>query len=184
MRSTTVSTYERPAATALQFSDDAIVINSFSKYFSMTGWRIGWMIVPERHVRAVERLAQNLFISPPAISQIAAIGAFDGRDELERNRAVYAANRELLLNALPEAGFETFAPADGAFYLYADVSTLTSDSRDLARRILEEAGIAVTPGHDFDAARGGRYLRFSYSGTTEDMAEAARRLKDWRARCA
>ena len=177
-------TYERPAATALQFSDDAIVINSFSKYFSMTGWRIGWMIVPERHVRAVERLAQNLFISPPAISQIAAIGAFDGRDELERNREVYAANRELLMNALPEAGLETFAPADGAFYLYADVSTLTSDSRDLARRILEEAGIAVTPGHDFDAARGGRYLRFSYSGTTEDMAEAARRLKDWRARCA
>jgi aspartate/methionine/tyrosine aminotransferase len=177
-------TYERPAATALQFSNDAIVINSFSKYFSMTGWRIGWMIVPERHVRAVERLAQNLFISPPAISQIAAIGAFDGRDELERNREVYAANRELLMNALPEAGLETFAPADGAFYLYADVSTLTSDSRDLARRILEEAGIAVTPGHDFDAARGGRYLRFSYSGTTEDMAEAARRLKDWRARCA
>jgi aspartate/methionine/tyrosine aminotransferase len=175
-------TYGRPAATALQFSADAIVINSFSKYFSMTGWRIGWMIVPERFARVVERLAQNLYIAAPAISQVAAIGAFDGIDELERNRDVYAANRELLLNALPEAGFTSFAPADGAFYLYADVSALTDNSGQLARRILEEAGIAVTPGYDFDAARGGQFLRFSYSGTTADMAEAARRLKDWRAR--
>lgn len=175
-------TYGQPAATALQFSDEAIVINSFSKYFSMTGWRIGWMIVPERLVRVVERLAQNLYIAAPAISQVAALGAFDGIDELELNRNVYAANRELLLNALPEAGFTSFAPPDGAFYLYADVSALTDDSGKLARRILEEAGIAVTPGFDFDASRGGQYLRFSYSGTTADMSEAARRLKDWRAR--
>lgn len=175
-------TYGRPAATALQFSDEAIIINSFSKYFSMTGWRIGWMIVPERHVRAVERLAQNLYIAAPAISQVAAIGAFDGIDELEANRRVYAKNRDLLLNALPEAGFTSFAPPDGAFYLYADVSGLTDDSGALARRILDEAGIAVTPGYDFDAARGGRYLRFSYSGATADMEEAARRLKDWHAR--
>ncbi len=175
-------TYGRPAATALQFSNDAIVINSFSKYFSMTGWRVGWMIVPERLVRVVERLAQNLYIAAPAISQVAAIGAFDGIDELERNREVYAANRALLLNELPQAGFSSFAPADGAFYLYADVGALTDDSGKLARRILDEAGIAVTPGYDFDAARGGQYLRFSYSGTTADMAEAARRLKDWRTR--
>lgn len=172
-------TYEAPAATALQFSDDAFVINSFSKYFSMTGWRVGWMVVPERFVRVVEPIAQNLFIAPPAVSQIAAIGAFDGMDELEGNRAVYAANRALLLNELPKAGFDAFAPADGAFYLYADVSALTSDSAALARRILDEAGVAVTPGLDFDAERGHRFLRFSYAGTTQAIAEAARRLKAW-----
>lgn len=172
-------TYGVPAATALQFSDDAIVINSFSKYFSMTGWRVGWMVVPERLVSVVEPIAQNLFIAPPAISQVAAIGAFDGIDELEGNRAVYAANRELLLNELPRAGFDTFAPADGAFYLYADVSQLTPDSAQLARRILDEAGVAVTPGLDFDGARGHRYLRFSYAGTSQAIAEAARRLKAW-----
>lgn len=173
-------TYGAPAATALQFCDDAFVINSFSKYFSMTGWRVGWMVVPERFVRVIERIAQNLFIAPPAVSQIAAIGAFDGIDELERNRAVYAANRALLLNELPKAGFEAFAPADGAFYLYADVSALTSDSAALARRILDEAGVAVTPGLDFDAERGHRFLRFSYAGTTQAITEAARRLTAWR----
>lgn len=171
-------TYAGPAVTALQFSQDAIVINSFSKYFSMTGWRVGWMVVPERLVRVVERLAQNLFISAPAISQVAALAAFDAMDELERNRAVYAANRSLLLNELPAAGFNTFAPADGAFYLYADVSDLTADSRELARQILEQSGVALTPGLDFDAERGGQYLRFSYSGSTAHMAQAAQRLKD------
>lgn len=175
-------TYGQTASTALQFSDDAFVINSFSKYFSMTGWRIGWIIVPDRFVRVVERLVQNLYIAAPAISQVAALGAFDGMDELERNRQVYAANRTLLLNALPEAGFTSFAPADGAFYLYCDVSSLTDDSGKLARRILDEAGIAVTPGYDFDAARGAKYLRFSYAGSNAAMVEAARRLKDWRAR--
>lgn len=174
-------TYERPALTALQYSQDAIVINSFSKYFSMTGWRIGWMIVPEHLVRVVERLAQNLFISPPTIAQIAALGAFEGMDELEANRRVYAKNRELLLNELPGAGFTSIVPADGAFYLYADVSAMTADSPALARRILDEAGVAVTPGLDFDEARGRSFVRFSYSGTTERMAEAAARLKAWRA---
>jgi aspartate/methionine/tyrosine aminotransferase len=177
-------TYERPAATALQFSDRAIVINSFSKYFSMTGWRVGWMIVPPELVRVVERLAQNLFIAAPAIAQVAALGAFDGFEELEANRRIYAKNRELLLNELPRAGFAKIAPADGAFYLYADVSDLTSDSPAYARRILDEAGIAVTPGVDFDAERGAKFLRFSYSGSTADMAEAAKRLRDWRLRTA
>ena len=175
-------TYGPAAHTALEFSDEAIVINSFSKYFSMTGWRVGWMIMPERLIRVVERLAQNLFIAPPAVSQVAAIGAFDGFDELEANKRVYAASRELLLNELPRAGFAKIAPADGAFYLYADVSELTDDSPALARRILDEAGIAVTPGADFDAERGRRFLRFSYSGSTADMVEAARRLKAWRGR--
>lgn len=173
--------YGPPAQTALAFSDDAIVINSFSKYFSMTGWRIGWMVLPERLVRPIERLAQNLYISPPAVAQVAALGSFDGLDELAAHRAVYAANRELLLNELPEAGFVSIVPADGAFYLYADISHLTDDSLAFARRMLDETGVATTPGLDFDAARGGRFLRFSYSGSTADMAEAARRLKAWRA---
>jgi aspartate/methionine/tyrosine aminotransferase len=181
-------TYGAPTTTALAVDNDAIVINSFSKYFSMTGWRIGWIVVPERLVRPIERLAQNLFISPPAISQVAALAAFDGRDELEANRAVYAANRDLLLAELPKAGFDRIVPADGAFYLYADVSamvgdgTLAPDSLALARRILAEADVAVTPGVDFDADRGGRFLRFSYARSTADMAEAARRLQAWRAR--
>ncbi|MEQ1714609.1 MAG: aminotransferase class I/II-fold pyridoxal phosphate-dependent enzyme [Hyphomicrobium sp.] len=175
-------TYTGPAATALQFSDEAIVINSFSKYFSMTGWRVGWMVVPEHLVRVVERLAQNLFIAAPSISQIAAIGAFDGFDELEANKRVYATNRELLLNELPRAGFEKMAPADGAFYLYCDVSGMTDDSPALARRILAETGVAVTPGVDFDAVRGKHFLRFSYSAKTDAMHEAARRLIDWRQR--
>lgn len=172
-------TYGVPARTALEFSDEAIVINSFSKYFSMTGWRIGWMVVPERLVRVIERLAQNLFISSPTISQLAALGAFDAMDELEANKRVYAANRELLLTELPRAGFKRIVPADGAFYLYADVSDMSDDSAVLARRILDEAGVAVTPGVDFDARRGPHFLRFSYSGTHEDMAAGAARLKDW-----
>jgi aspartate/methionine/tyrosine aminotransferase len=175
-------TYERPAQTALAHSDDAIVVNSFSKYFSMTGWRIGWMVMPEALVRGVERLAQNLYISPPSIAQAAALGAFDGRDELEANRRAYAANRALLLEELPKAGFTAFAPADGAFYLYCDVSALTDDAAGLAKVLLEQAGVAVTPGIDFDAERGNHFLRFSYAGTTADMAEAARRLRDWAAR--
>jgi aspartate/methionine/tyrosine aminotransferase len=172
-------TYDRPAETALRHSDDAIVINSFSKYFSMTGWRVGWMVVPEDIVRSVERLAQNLYISPPAIAQAAAQGAFDADEELEANRRAYAANRALLLEELPKAGFENFAPADGGFYLYCDVSGMTEDAVALAKTLLDEAGVAATPGTDFDAERGNRYLRFSYAGTTPDMAEAARRLQAW-----
>ncbi len=175
-------TYERPAATALAFGEEAIVINSFSKYFSMTGWRIGWMVVPRELGRAVERLAQNLYISPSAIAQAAALGAFAGCDELEANRLAYSANRALLLDELPKAGFSAFAPPDGAFYLYCDVGHMTDDAAGLARTLLDEAGVAVTPGIDFDAERGNSFLRFSYAGTTADMAEAARRLKEWAGR--
>jgi aspartate/methionine/tyrosine aminotransferase len=172
-------TWGVPQATALQFTDQAIVINSFSKYFSMTGWRVGWMVVPAGLVRTVERLAQNLYISPPAISQVAALGAFDGLDELEANKRVYAANRQLLLDELPKANLGEIVPADGAFYLYADVSRFTNDSLAFAKSMLDEAGVAATPGVDFDEARGRRYIRFSYAGATDRMAEAARRLQGW-----
>ncbi len=173
-------TYGAPAQTALGLPGEPIVINSFSKYFSMTGWRIGWMIVPEELVRRFERLQQNLYISAPAVSQAAALAAFDAREELEAYKAVYAANRELLLNELPGAGFSSFAPADGAFYLYADVSRFTGDSVAFARRMLDETGVAVTPGLDFDGQDGRRFLRFSYARTTADMAEAVKRLRAWK----
>lgn len=172
-------TYGMPAETALKHSDGVVVINSFSKYFSMTGWRVGWMVVPPELVRTVERLAQNLYIAPPTTSQVAALGAFDGIEELEANKRVYAANRELLLNELPKVGFDRIVPADGAFYLYVDVSRFTDDSLAFAKQMLEEAGIAATPGVDFDETRGRRFLRFSYSGTTADMQEAVDRLKTW-----
>lgn len=173
-------TYGMTAATALATSAEAIVVNSFSKYFSMTGWRLGWMVAPPDMLRAIECLAQNLFISPPALSQHAAIAAFDCRDELDANVARYAANRALLLEELPKAGFIRFAPADGAFYLYADVAHLTNDSPEFCRRMLREIGVACTPGIDFDPARGNATLRLSFAGATAAMAEAARRLKAWR----
>ncbi len=169
----------RQAATALAFSDHAIVINSFSKYYSMTGWRLGWMVLPEALVRPIECLAQNLFISPPTLSQLAAPAAFDCRDELDANVARYAENRRLLLESLPRAGFDRLAPADGAFYLYADIAHLTNDSREFCRRMLAETGVAATPGVDFDPARGHATMRFSFAGATADMIEAADRLRRW-----
>lgn len=171
--------YGARAVSALEIDDEVYVINSFSKYFSMTGWRVGWMVVPEDHVRRIERLAQNLFICPPHASQITALHALDAMDELEANLAVYRANRALLLEGLPRAGFTRIAPPDGAFYIYADVSDRGEDSRSLARRILIEAGVSVTPGLDFDPRRGLGTLRFSYAGATEDMAEGLRRLQAW-----
>jgi len=173
--------YGARAVSALEISDEVYVINSFSKYFSMTGWRIGWMVVPQAHVRRIERLIQNLFICAPHASQVAALAALDATEELEKNRAVYRANRALLLEGLPKAGFGHIAPPDGAFYVYADVSELTDDSRALAARILAEAGVAVTPGLDFDPVRGARTLRFSYAGSTADIAEGLRRLEAWAA---
>jgi aspartate/methionine/tyrosine aminotransferase len=169
-------TYEGRATSALEITDDCYVINSFSKYFSMTGWRIGWMVVPEDHVRTIERLAQNLFICPPHASQIAALAAMDCTEELEGNMAVYRANRALMLDGLPKAGFDRIAPPDGAFYVYADVRHLTDDSRALAAEILDKAGVAVTPGLDFDPARGAGTLRFSYARSTADIEEGLARL--------
>ena len=172
-------TFHHRADTAAEFAAEAIVINSFSKYFAMTGWRLGWMIVPEDLMRPVESLAQNLFISAPTLSQVAAVAAFDCRDELEANVARYAANRELLLAELPKAGFTDLAPADGAFYIYADVGHLTNDSEEFCRRILNEVGVAVTPGVDFDPWRGNRFLRFSFAESTEEIAAAAAALRKW-----
>ncbi|MGB5069133.1 MAG: aminotransferase class I/II-fold pyridoxal phosphate-dependent enzyme [Albidovulum sp.] len=168
--------YENRAVSALEISDDVYVINSFSKYFSMTGWRVGWMVVPPDHVRVIERLAQNMFICPPHASQIAALAALDCTDELEANRAVYAQNRRLMLEGLPQAGFTCIAPPDGAFYIYADVSDLTDDARAFAAEILDKAGVAVTPGLDFDPVRGGGTLRFSYARSTADIRDGLARL--------
>ena len=173
--------YGERAHSALEISDDVYVINSFSKYFSMTGWRVGWMVVPEDHVRTVERLAQNMFICAPHASQIAALAALDCVDELEANRAVYAENRALMLEGLPAAGFARIAPPDGAFYVYADVSDLTGDSLGFAREILHKAGVAVTPGLDFDPRRGAQTLRFSYARSTADIVEGLARLRAFRA---
>ena len=168
--------YEGRAVSALEISDDVYVINSFSKYFSMTGWRVGWMVVPEDHVRVIERLAQNLFICPPHAAQIAALGALQSRDECDAHRHVYAENRRLMLEGLPLAGFDKIAPPDGAFYIYADVSQWTDDSRAFCAEILQEAGVAVTPGLDFDKKRGAQTLRFSYARSTDDIVEGLKRL--------
>ena len=171
--------YAFPAQTALNISVDAVTINSFSKYFCMTGWRIGWMVVPEPLVRPIERLQQNLAISVPALSQAAAEAAFDGRGEMEAVKHGYEINRCLLMEGLPRAGFDHFLPVDGAFYLYADVSRFCRDSHDFACRMLEEAGVAATPGADFDPVHGRRFIRFCYAGATAEVAEAVERLTAW-----
>jgi aspartate/methionine/tyrosine aminotransferase len=174
-------TYGAPAGTAVGAGKHAIIVNSFSKYYAMTGWRLGWMVLPPDLVRAVECLQQNLFISPPTLSQMAAMAVFDCLDELDARVAVYKRNRDILLEELPKAGFTRLAPSDGAFYLYADVTELTNDSAEFCRRMLAETGIACTPGMDFDPYQGHHTLRFSFAGATADMAEAAKRLKAWRA---
>ncbi len=174
--------YEAKAVSALEVSDEVYVINSFSKYYSMTGWRVGWMVVPRAQVRVIERLAQNMFICPPHASQVAALGAMDCEDELQRNLDVYRTNRALMLEGLPKAGFTNFAPPDGAFYVYADVSDLTGDSRAFAAGILDRAGVAVTPGLDFDPDRGGAWLRFSYARATADIKQGLERLAAYMAR--
>ena len=173
-------TFGARAVTVAPLAEDAFVINSFSKYFSMTGWRIGWMVVPSDLVSAVERIAQNLYISAPALSQYAALAAFDATQELEANVAAYARNRDLLLAELPKAGFDNLAPVDGAFYMFADVSQLTGNAQEFCRQMLAQAGVATTPGIDFDPVRGKRFIRFSIAGTFATMEEAARRLIVWR----
>jgi len=171
--------YGAPAGTALAVSDDVIVINSFSKYFCMTGWRVGWMVLPEALIRPVERLAQNLYIAAPSLSQHAAIAAFEARDEMEAVKDIYARNRQILLNELPKAGLTDIVPAGGAFYLYADISRFSDDSLAFARRMLDETGVAATPGLDFDQLNGHNYMRFSFAGPTEEIEAAAERLKAW-----
>jgi aspartate/methionine/tyrosine aminotransferase len=171
--------YAFPAETAAKFSPDTVIINSFSKYFCMTGWRVGWMVVPDALLRATERLQQNLSISVPTLSQIAAAAAFDGRDEMEAVKHGYEENRRILVEGLPGAGLDKFLPVDGAFYLYADVSRFSRDSLDFARRLLEEAGVAATPGIDFDPVHGKEFLRFSYAGSAADMREAVERIGSW-----
>jgi aspartate/methionine/tyrosine aminotransferase len=171
--------YAFPAVTAAELSPQALVINSFSKYFCMTGWRVGWMVVPEPLVRPIERLQQNLSISVPTLSQIAAEAAFEGREEMEAIKRGYRENRQILIDGLPKAGLIKFLPADGAFYLYADVSDFTSDSFAFAREMLEKAHVAATPGVDFDPVHGRAFIRFSYARSTEEMHEAVARIARW-----
>ncbi len=172
-------TYDAPAQTALAVDPDAVIVNSFSKYYCMTGWRIGWLVLPPSLVRPVEVLAQSLYISAPYISQVAAIAAFEATQELELIKAGYARNREILLEELPRIGITEMHPVDGAFYVYADIARFTNDSLDFCKRMLDEAGIAATPGLDFDPVEGAHHMRLSFAGTEEDCREGMRRLKAW-----
>lgn len=171
--------YAFPAVTAAELSPNALIINSFSKYFCMTGWRVGWMVVPDALVRPIERLQQNLAISVPTLSQIAAEAAFDGAAEMDVIKHGYQDNRRILIEGLPKAGLDTFLPADGAFYLYADVSKFTDNSLDFAREMLERAHVAATPGIDFDPMHGRSFIRFSYASSTSDTVEAVARITRW-----
>ena len=171
--------YAFAAVTAASLSDDVLVINSFSKYFCMTGWRVGWIVAPEVLVRPIERLQQNLSISVPTLSQIAAEAAFDGHEEMDRIKRGYQENRRILIEGLPQAGLDTFLPADGAFYLYADVSKFTSDSLAFTKQMLEEAHVAATSGVDFDPIHGHSFIRFSYARSADEMREAVTRIARW-----
>ena len=171
--------YAFPARTAAGLSPGVVVINSFSKYFCMTGWRVGWMVMPENLVRTAERLQQNLAISVPALSQFAAEAAFDGNAEMDAVKHGYEENRRLLTEGLPKAGLDKFLPVDGAFYLYASIARFSDDSLDFARRMLEQAGVAATPGIDFDPIDGKHFLRFCYAGSADEMREAVDRIGIW-----
>lgn len=172
-------TFSGDETSALELTDEVIVINSFSKYYCMTGWRIGWMVLPENLVRPLECLAQSLYISAPELSQIAAIAALGAGEELDIYRQTYAANREFLIRRLPEIGLPLLSPMDGAFYAYADVSTYTNDSMAFAKRMLAEISVAATPGLDFDPLEGNRALRLSYAGSQAEIAEAVSRMEGW-----
>ncbi len=172
-------TYEQPAETVLKFSDKAVVLNSFSKYFAMTGWRLGWLVLPEEAVDPVKRLAENLFVSPPTLAQHLALEIFNHRKALDSYLDVYRNNRAILRRELPKAGFGKLSQAQGAFYFYCDISHLTDDSISFCRRMLDEAKVAFTPGVDFDVSRGYGTVRISYAGATENIIEACRRLQNW-----
>ncbi len=171
--------YENKAVSALQITNECYVINSFSKYFSMTGWRIGWMVVPEDHIRQIERLAQNMFICAPHASQVAALHAIDCKDELNTNLTTYKKNRELMKTGLMEAGFTKISPPDGAFYIYADISEFSNDSLEFTKLVLKEAKVAITPGLDFDPKRGETTVRFSYARSTSDIINGLERLNSF-----
>jgi len=171
--------YAFPAETAANVSEHAVVINSFSKYFCMTGWRVGWMVVPENLVRTIDRLQGNLAISVPTLAQIAAQAAFDGKAEMEEVKHGYEQNRRILTEGLPLAGLDQFLPVDGAFYLYANIARFSDDSLDFAKRMLNEAGVAATPGIDFDPIDGRHFLRFCYAGAAAEMHEAVERIGNW-----
>jgi aspartate/methionine/tyrosine aminotransferase len=171
--------YAFAAETAARLSDNVVILNSMSKYFCMTGWRVGWMVVPEALVRSIDRLQGNLAISVPTLSQIAAEAAFDGRAEMETVKHGYEENRRILVDGLPQAGLDKFLPVDGAFYLYADVSRFSSDSFEFAKRMLEETHVAATPGVDFDPVEGRRFIRFCYAGAAAEMHEAVERIGKW-----
>ena len=171
--------YEKKAVSALEVTDECYVINSFSKFFSMTGWRVGWMVVPEDHIRIVERLAQNLFICSPHVSQVAALEAMSCEDELSQNLDIYRKNRQIIMDGLQQIGFENFAPPDGAFYFYIDISKYCDDSLSFCNDILDEIGVAITPGVDFDPKRGKTTIRISYARSTEEIVEGMSRLGDF-----
>lgn len=173
-------TYGTKSETVADLDENAIIINSFSKYFSMTGWRLGWIIVPDELMRSIECLCQNIFISPPTLSQHAGVEAFNSSEELLANIKRYTKNREILLKYLPSAGFSDIAPADGAFYLYANIESISDNSEEFCRRMLSEALVATTPGVDFDPFNGTRYIRFSFSGSESDMITACERLTNWK----
>ena len=168
--------YDKKAVSALEITDQCYVINSFSKFFSMTGWRVGWMVVPEDHIRLVERLAQNLFICPPHISQVAALEALSCENELSQYIEIYRKNRQIIMHELPQIGFQNFAPPDGAFYFYVDISRYSDDSLSFCDDVLKEVGVAITPGVDFDPERGNTTIRISYARSTDEISEGINRL--------
>ena len=171
--------YGKPSDTILRYNKDAIVINSFSKYFNMTGWRLGWIIATRNIINTIERLSMSLFLCPPTFSQLIAIKAFDNYDVLNKNVLIYKKNRDLLINSFEDMGFSKYAPPDGAFYLYIDVSKITDNSQEFAIKLLKEAGVSSTPGKDFDYNLGIRFIRFSYGGGHKEVVEGAKRIKNW-----
>tara|TARA_B110000196_G_scaffold157511_1_gene135652 strand:+ start:482 stop:1639 length:1158 start_codon:yes stop_codon:yes gene_type:complete len=171
--------YGKPSETILRYNKNAIVINSFSKYFSMTGWRLGWLIAPKNIINSIERLSMSLFLCPPTFSQLIAVKAFEDYEVLNKNVLIYKKNRDMLINFFEDLGFSKYAPADGAFYLYLDVSKITKDSAELAIKLLKEAGVSSTPGKDFDYNLGNKYIRFSYGGSHKDIIEGTKRIYNW-----
>ncbi len=171
--------YVGPTRSMLEFEPDALVINSFSKYFSMVGWRLGWLLAPQAHLHRARAYVGNLFLTAPSLSQHAALAALDSREELEGHVAVYAGNRRLLLNALPSLGLNAIAPPDGAFYIYANIAHLTDDSLAFCQAMLRETGVATAPGVDFDPVEGRRFIRMSFAVSAAETEDAISRIIPW-----